>query len=79
MKELKGFQRIALQPNETKRVPFTIARHDLEFWSNNGWVYEPGTFNVWIGPSSDAGLKATLVMPARAGSSRTSRLGAGVT
>ena len=60
VKELKGFQRIALQPNETKRVTFTVKRHDLEFWSANGWTAEPGTFKVWIGPSSESGLEATF-------------------
>jgi beta-glucosidase len=57
VKELKGFQRIALRPGETKRVEFTITRRDLEFWSNNRWIAEPGEFKVWIGPSSAAGLE----------------------
>ena len=60
VKELKAFQRIALQPGETKRVTFTIARHDLEFWSDKGWIAEPGEFKVWIGPSSASGLQSTL-------------------
>ena len=62
VKELKGFQRVALQPNESKRVTFTITRRDLEFWSNNGWTAEPGTFNVWIGPNSAEGLQTSLVL-----------------
>ena len=57
VKELKGFQRVSLQPNETKRVTFTIKRHDLEFWSDRGWTAEPGEFKVWIGPSSATGLE----------------------
>ena len=60
VKELKAFQRIALQPGQTKRVTFTIARHDLEFWSDKGWIAEPGEFKVWIGPSSASGLQSTL-------------------
>jgi len=57
VKELKGFQRVSLRPNETKRVTFTIKRHDLEFWSDRGWIAEPGEFKVWIGPNSETGLE----------------------
>ena len=60
VKELKGFQRVALQPGESKRVEFTITRHDLEFWSDHGWIAEPGEFKVWIGPSSASGLEGTF-------------------
>ena len=68
VKELKGFQRIALQPGESKRVTFAITQDDLEFWSNSGWRAEPGMFRVWIGPNSDSGLETSLelmVSPAR--------------
>jgi beta-glucosidase len=60
VKELKAFRRVSLAPGESRRVEFPIKRHDLEFWMNGRWVAEPGTFNVWIGPSSDAGLKGVL-------------------
>jgi beta-glucosidase len=57
VKELKGFQRVALKAGESKRVDFTITRSDLQFWSEGGWVVEPGDFKVWIGPSSASGLE----------------------
>ncbi|MCU1244716.1 MAG: Beta-glucosidase, partial [Acidobacteria bacterium] len=57
VKELKGFQRVALQPGESRRVDFSITRRELQFWSGAGWIAEPGAFNVWIGPSSVAGLE----------------------
>jgi beta-glucosidase len=60
VKELKGFQRVALKPGESRRVEFIITRRDLEFWSHNGWVAEPGEFKVWIGPSSATGLEGTF-------------------
>jgi beta-glucosidase len=60
VKELKGFQRLTLKPGETKRVEFTITRRDLQFWSHDSWVAEPGKFNVWIGPSSETGLEGTF-------------------
>ena len=50
VKELKAFRRVALRAGETKHVEFTIAKHDLEFWSDKGWISEPGQFRVWIGP-----------------------------
>ena len=62
VKELKGFQRIALAAGQTRRVEFTITRHDLEFWSDKGWVAEPGEFTVWIGPSSASGLEGTFTL-----------------
>ncbi|HEX9161117.1 MAG TPA: glycoside hydrolase family 3 N-terminal domain-containing protein [Thermoanaerobaculia bacterium] len=77
VKELKGFQRVALKPGETKRVEFTIAPHDLEFWSGNGWIAEPGEFKVWIGPDSDRGLEGSFQLkagaPARSASKPRSR------
>jgi beta-glucosidase len=65
VKELKAFQRVALQPGETKRVEFTITRHDLEFWSNGGWIAEPGEFKVWIAPDSATGLEGKFELTAR--------------
>ncbi|HEY8133864.1 MAG TPA: fibronectin type III-like domain-contianing protein, partial [Thermoanaerobaculia bacterium] len=57
VKELKGFQRVALKPGESRRVEFNISRRDLQFWSDKGWVAERGEFKVWIGPSSATGLE----------------------
>ncbi len=62
VKELKGFQRVALGPGQRTRVQFTITRHDLEFWSDNGWIAEPGQFTVWIGPSSASGLEGRFTL-----------------
>ncbi|HEX6097056.1 MAG TPA: glycoside hydrolase family 3 N-terminal domain-containing protein [Thermoanaerobaculia bacterium] len=49
VKELKGFRRVALRPGETKRVTFTLTPRDLAFWTEKGWVTEPGKFQVWVG------------------------------
>ncbi|HET7712401.1 MAG TPA: glycoside hydrolase family 3 N-terminal domain-containing protein [Thermoanaerobaculia bacterium] len=73
VRELKGFQRISLAPGETKRVSFAIRRDSLQFWSGDGWIVEPGTFRVWIAPSSVSGVEGTFevtpqgpVIPSRA-------------
>jgi beta-glucosidase len=59
VKELKGFELIELQPNETKKVTFSIDRKTIEFFTaNQKWEAEPGDFNVFIGGSSYTTLEA---------------------
>jgi beta-glucosidase len=60
VRELKGFQRIALAPGETKTVHFSLGQEELKFWSPEarGWVVEPETFDVWVGEDSQATLHA---------------------
>jgi len=62
VKELKGCQRVTLKPGESRRVEFNITRRDLQFWSDKGWIAEPGEFKVWIGSSSATGLEAKFVL-----------------
>jgi beta-glucosidase len=53
VRELKGFERISLQPGETKTVTFAITSDALAFWNQHmERVVEPGTFDVMVGPSS---------------------------
>ena len=53
-KELKGFEKVWLEPGETKTVRFTIGRDALSFFDpeKHEWVAEPGTFKALIGASS---------------------------
>jgi beta-glucosidase len=54
VKELKGFEKIFLQPGESKEVNFTIDKEKLSFYNQKlQWVTEPGDFEVMIGNSSD--------------------------
>ncbi|MDB5907613.1 MAG: bglX [Massilia sp.] len=54
LKELKGFQKIALQPGERKQVSFTIDRQTLSFYNRAlQWGAEPGQFEIMIGSASD--------------------------
>ncbi|MBX7142716.1 MAG: beta-glucosidase BglX [Chitinophagales bacterium] len=59
VRELKGFQKIALKAGEIKTVTFTLRADDLAF-TNSQLVYqaEPGKFEVFAGPNSASGLKA---------------------
>jgi len=54
VKELKGFQKIALGPGEKKTVRFTLTPEELAFYDQNMVRrVEPGTFNVMVGSSSE--------------------------
>jgi len=58
VKELKGFQRIRLEPGQTVVVDFDIHTDDLAFYDRNmQLVTEPGEFHVWIGGSSETELR----------------------
>jgi beta-glucosidase len=62
-KELRGFQRVGLNPKEKKSVTFTLPASDLAFYDEKAkkFVVEPGAFDVMIGSSSaDIRLKARL-------------------
>jgi len=61
VKELRGFQRLSLQPGETRTVTFAITPDKLWFWNRDmKRVVEPGLFDVMIGPNS-ATLKTTVL------------------
>ncbi|KQY16261.1 beta-glucosidase [Massilia sp. Root133] len=54
VKELKGFQRIALKPGERRTVNFTVDRDTLSFFDRKlAWGAEPGTFELMVGSASD--------------------------
>lgn len=58
VKELKGFEKIELQPGETRTVSFTLTAYQLKFYNlDMEFVLEPGEFKVWVGPSSVEGLE----------------------
>jgi beta-glucosidase len=58
VRQLKGFDRIALEPGAKRTVHFTLAKDELQFWSpiENKWVVEPEQFDVWVGEDSRAKL-----------------------
>ncbi len=54
VKELRGFQRITLQPGETKKVTFELTPHDFQLLNKNmHWEVVPGTFDIMVGSSSE--------------------------
>ena len=62
MRELKGFERITLQPGETKTVAFPLGPDELRYWSTNanGWIQEAAAFDIWVGADSLASLHGEL-------------------
>ncbi|WPR73013.1 beta-glucosidase BglX [Flavobacterium sp. NG2] len=59
VKELKGFEMIELQPNETKKVRFTINKKTIEFYTaNSKWEAEEGEFKLFVGGNSVKTLEA---------------------
>jgi beta-glucosidase len=61
VKELKGFQKIMLQPGESKQVSFDITTNDLKFYNSNlKYDWEPGEFIINIGPNSRDLKSATV-------------------
>ncbi len=64
VRELKGFERITLQPGEVKTVTFHLGPDELGYWSTNAgkWVQEAAEFDIWVGEDSLAELHAELVV-----------------
>ena len=53
-KQLRGFERIPLEPGETKTVTFTLFPKDLSLLDRNMVrVVEPGDFRIMVGASSE--------------------------
>ena len=62
VKELKGFSKYSLKPNESKLVEFVLTNKELGFYNNNGeFVVEPGEFDVMIGTNSENGLSGSFI------------------
>ena len=63
IKELRGFQRIALQPNETRTVRLELKARELTYRdaAQQSFVVEPGRLNIMLGASSaDVRLEKTI-------------------
>ncbi len=64
MRELKGFERLTLQPGEVKTVPFSLGPTELGYWSTNAgkWVQDAEAFDIWVGADSLATLHVELAV-----------------
>ena len=63
VRELKGFQRVALGPGESRRVEFTIGRDELAIWQRDTkYVVEPAELTIWVAPNAQAGVPARVLL-----------------
>ena len=55
VKELKAFQKVYLQPGETRNVTLTIGSEALSYYdeTRHDWCAEPGKYEALIGTASD--------------------------
>ena len=73
IRELKGFQRVAVPAGEKRTVSFTITEQDLAYWhlaegvglgENGPYAFsaEKGDFQLWIAPSAAEGTYAEFTL-----------------
>jgi len=64
MRELKGFERLTLNPGEARTVTFHLGPSELGHWSTNAgkWIQDAEAFDIWVGNDSLATLHADLVV-----------------
>ena len=63
VKELKGFQKIALKKGESKTVTFAVSVEDLKFYNSQlNFVAETGDFVVFVGTNSRDVKEAAFVL-----------------
>ncbi len=59
VKELKGFKKLMLQPNEKQELTFLLTDAELGFYDNEGrFKVEKGMFDVMVGTNSDEGISS---------------------
>jgi beta-glucosidase len=61
-RELRGFERISLEPGASRTVTFSLGPEELGYWSTSrgARVQEAATFDVWVGADSTARLHTEL-------------------
>jgi beta-glucosidase len=63
VKELKGFSRVHLKPNESKTITFHLKQSNLAVWgANREWRVEPGKYTVTVGGDSASGLSGKFTL-----------------
>lgn len=65
-KQLRGFEKLALESGAKDNVAFELKRRDISIWdtAQQSWVVPAGTFNISVGSSSrDIRQTGTLEVP----------------
>ncbi|MYS21579.1 beta-glucosidase [Streptomyces sp. DvalAA-14] len=64
--QLRGYQRVTLNPGQAQTLTFTVATHDLAYWNTgtNNWTTAAGTYQILVGDSSrNLPVTGTLTVP----------------
>lgn len=72
VRELKAFQKVALEPGEQRMLTLEVPAQALRYWSPamRDWVLEPGVFDVWVGADSQATAHTTFTLARTAAARR---------
>ena len=63
VRRLRGFERVTLDPGQSRTVTFTLDKDDFGFYDNSGkLVVEPGQIDVYAGDSSDASMTQSFTV-----------------
>jgi beta-glucosidase len=66
VRRLRGFERVTLDPGQSRTVRFTLDASDFGFYDNQGrFVVEPGAIDLFAGDSSAATLSKSFTVTAR--------------
>jgi beta-glucosidase len=66
VRELKGFERIALAAGESRTLRFALGPAELRYWNAaaRDWVIDASRFDVWVGGDSSADRSTTFEVTA---------------
>ncbi|KAL4745246.1 putative beta-glucosidase G [Aspergillus terricola var. indicus] len=64
-KQLRGFDKVSLQPGESTKVTFELMRRDLSYWDivSQQWLIPEGDFTIRVGFSSRNLKEVTTITP----------------
>lgn len=63
VRELKGFEKIALAPGESRKIEFKLGKEEFAFWNiDMKDVVEPAKVTIWVGPNSQQGSEAPFTI-----------------
>ena len=62
VRELRGFQRIAVGPHQKVSAKFIVGEKELVYWSSatKSWILDTSKFDVWVGNDSTATLHGSF-------------------
>lgn len=59
VRELKGYQKVRLQPGESREVALVLTTRELGYYDTRGqWLVDPGHYQLWLSSNSTTGKPA---------------------